>query len=155
MWTVEWDTYHHLEEERAKFGYMSVSQTGILLCSGDSSGTQCLNMAIFDFLFFFPPLIYDDFSFALLSPKKSPFYTSQGNFILFYFLRLQRRCEISSPKQKNKNNGSQWFFWGASIVSISFWVMDQSNWLVPLPKKKIEKSNWTWDVPHLINRRGE
>jgi hypothetical protein len=34
-------------------------------------------------------------------------------------------------------------------------VMDQSNWLVPLPKKKIEKSNWTWDVPHLINRRGE
>jgi hypothetical protein len=43
------DTYHHPEEEWAKFGYMSASQTGILLCSGDSSGTDCLNMATFDF----------------------------------------------------------------------------------------------------------
>jgi len=137
---VEWDTYHHLEEERAKFGYMSVSQTGILLCSGDSSGTQCLNMAIFDFLFSFPPLIYDDFSFALLSPKKTLFILRRG--ILFYFIFCG--CNGGAKFRPPQKNQKQWVpvFFLRSLHSFIFFLSDGPIKLACAPhKKKIEKSN--------------
>ncbi len=39
-------------------------------------------------------------------------------------------------------------FWGASIVSFFFeWCANQIG--------SLPKTNWTWEAPHLINRRGE
>jgi hypothetical protein len=51
---------------------------------------------------------------------------------------------IGGPKGRNSVTENRTFHFGEPPF---FWVIGQSNWLIA--------KNWTWEAPHLMNRRGE